>query len=353
MKDKSAMSNSLTERNTSLDLLRVLLMLMIVFGHSIYHGSWGGKLNDINGINNILTHMLYGFLIVHVDCFVILSGYFLHKKHFRLKRIYRLWWQMLFYSTAIYLVLVFIGISKFSAVQAIKALFPVTQGRYWFMTVYLLMYLLTPVMNAAIERMDEKEHRKALLIFFSVFIVLQNIVFWREFSTVNDRSPLLFCFLYFLGAYLYKYPIRRKMPWALCYCLLSLFNGASYFIMKYTVVQWIGSSSYASIFLSYNSVTVILSAFCLFMAFSRITIKSDRLVSISKLSPYVFGVYLIHDQQEMRPFLWYTVLKIPSISDKWFLIPVLFADAMLVFFISLMVEYGRKKITTRASYHKH
>ena len=66
----------LHERNVSLDVLRVLCMFLIVLGHAMFHGHVLQALTP-NSVNDCMTSVLRAFLSVHVNCFVLLSGWLL------------------------------------------------------------------------------------------------------------------------------------------------------------------------------------------------------------------------------------------------------------------------------------
>ena len=72
-------------RNISLDLLRILSMLLIILMHSIIHT---GVLEASSkaGIGTfVLVRFLYMLTQISVNCYVMLSGYFLVRSRFRLK----------------------------------------------------------------------------------------------------------------------------------------------------------------------------------------------------------------------------------------------------------------------------
>lgn len=197
--------NISTSRNASLDILRTLCMFLIVLGHSICHGQ---VLETVatNSANYFVVTAIYTFLMVHVNCFVLISGYFLCMHKFRLEKAISLWVQAFFWSVLLYVLLSVFGVIPFGIKSFIKTLLPFTQQRYWFVTSYLLMYFLVPFLNAAIHSMTKMQHATFLVTYFMIYIVLQNLVFWREFTSVNSSSPLFFAFLYIVAAYIRLYP---------------------------------------------------------------------------------------------------------------------------------------------------
>ena len=146
----------LHERNVSLDVLRVLCMFLIVLGHAMFHGHVLQALTP-NSVNDCMTSVLRAFLSVHVNCFVLLSGYFLCTQEFRPVRFFAIWGQAFFWSAALYLLLC-IGGAPFEGKTFLKACLPFTQKRYWFVTTYLLMYALAPLLNAAARAMSRRQH---------------------------------------------------------------------------------------------------------------------------------------------------------------------------------------------------
>ncbi len=326
------------ERNASLDVLRVLAMGMIVVGHCLLHG---GVLEAAAGslsTNYILTQTLYCMLRVHVNCFVLVSGYFLCTSTFRLSKWLKLWGTAFFWSLLIFALLCMTGNAAFSLVGLVKAFLPFSQQRYWFLTTYLLMYMLSPVCNAAIEKMTQKQHLMSLLGFFAVYICYQNLIFWREFTAMNPRDPLFFLFLYFVAAYIRKYPFRKKHPWLLGYLICVGFVAAWTIFEPVICTKLIGFEIGYTAFAGYHSIPYVLGSICFFMVFVQADIKGWIAKLAVALSPLTFGVYLIHDHPEMRTFLWQTLLRPYRFADSPVIIPIVLAISVSVFAACALCE---------------
>lgn len=164
------------ERNVSLDMLRVVVMFLIVLSHVMLHGKVLEQ-TEVFTTNYYVNYIIYAFISVHVNCFVLISGYFLSTKAFKYKQIFSLWGKMLFWSFFILLFLFAIGVVPFSFKTIIKALLPFTQQRYWFMTTYLLMYCLIPFLNAAISTLSKKQYQIALGLFFCYICCFTKCIF--------------------------------------------------------------------------------------------------------------------------------------------------------------------------------
>lgn len=337
------------ERNVSLDMLRVVVMLLIVLSHVMLHGKVLEN-TELFTVNYYLNYTIYAFISVHVNCFVLISGYFLSTKAFKYKQIFSFWRKMLFWSFFIFVFLVVIGAVPFSLKATIKVLLPFIQQRYWFMTTYLLMYCLIPLLNVAIGSMSKKQYQIALGLFFVVYIVLQNVFFWREFTSVNSRSPLFFAFLYLVGGYFRKYPIEKKVPWFRIYVACSILTAISRFVLSYVTMKIFGTMYGETIFYPYNSITMVIGSISLFMTFRNIKMSKDSVLGKIALwgSPLTLGVYLIHEQPEMRMWLW-SVLKPYQFANSSFpvLIVVLVGQAILVFGLCCLLEKIRIIVTEK------
>ncbi|MBR6533534.1 MAG: acyltransferase [Clostridia bacterium] len=331
-------------RNINLDLLRVLAMFFIVLSHSLLHTGILDSLTPTH-YNYYISYAVYGLIHVHVNCYVLLSGYFLSEKEFQFKKIKNLWAQAFFWSVIIFLFLN-IFVIDFSNKELIKTLLPFTQQRYWFLTTYILMYLFSPFLNNAIKNMDEKIFRKSLLLIFIIYIILQNIFFFRNFTSMSGGSPLFFIFLYLTAAYLKKYPIKRKAPWFLLYITFSLITICSNFIISFIPQTLTHNILPKTLLYSYNSITVYLSSICLFEFFIHLKINKSTFLTklVAFLSPLTFGIYLIHDHPNAREFIWNKLFPLKNISLSWHLIFCVIISSLIVFFISAILEYLRIKL---------
>ncbi len=247
------------ERNCSLDLLRVVSMIMIVMSHCIGHDIIPENMPTYNEF--LISNVFSSLLLVHVNCFVLVSGYFLCTSEFRLSKWLKLWGTMFFWSVLLFGIMCLSGNAAFSVNELVKTVMPFTQQRYWFITTYLLMYMLIPVCNKAIAGMSKKQHLIALISFFGVFILLQNIIVWREFTSMNSRDPIFFLFLYFVAAYVRKYPFKRKYPWFLGYMLYVLLIIAVSILKMNFFIRILGYDLWSYVSFGYSSVILRLQMF--------------------------------------------------------------------------------------------
>lgn len=84
-------------RDSNIELLRIVSMLMIVILHFLMHGRIL-KWSAFGSKEYAIYWMIEAFVFVCVNVFVIISGYFLCLSKFKVSRLTKVWFQVLFYS---------------------------------------------------------------------------------------------------------------------------------------------------------------------------------------------------------------------------------------------------------------
>ena len=297
------------EREAGFELLRITAMYMVVVLHYL------DRTAAQTGSLAVLQTVLESLCIPAVNVFVLISGYFLSAAAFSWRRPVRIIAQTLFYSILIPIVLAVLGAVSFSEVFGIyhiwSSVFPVQSGQYWFVTAYVVMACFSPLLNAALERMDRKDLRgmlAALILFFCVGKSLSPIRF------ASDRYGYdfgWFLVLYLIGGYIRRYgagPVRSaRAGWTLYLC-----SAAGTAVLE-TVLQRIGGglTYFASVPYHYNFLLCLTGALGLFCAFSHMHIREGKTAAlIRRISPAMLGVYLIHAQEDLadRWFPWMNML---------------------------------------------
>ncbi|MBQ7982534.1 MAG: acyltransferase family protein [Clostridia bacterium] len=103
-----------TKRNLSIDLLRILCMILVIVRHSLNHGGLIKESLIPGTPNYFICNILFAFCLVAVNCFVLITGYFQCTSTFKLKKLISTWSAAIIYSVTIYITLVMTGTIGFS-----------------------------------------------------------------------------------------------------------------------------------------------------------------------------------------------------------------------------------------------
>lgn len=333
------------ERDHSLDLLRILCMLLVVFQHFFVHGYYGGGQLRAGSLNWYLINLIYPFHLVCINCFVMLSGYFQCTKPFRLKRLVSIWVQVVVYSVGLYLAVVLLR-GGFSLRELGGYALPVITERYWFVTVYFLMYLVSPLLGRAIAAMSKRTHFLCCCILLGIFCAADTVAAFTGGTWADDGTSLgWFCVMYLTGAYLRLHvPTVPRHRWGFAvYAGCTIAVALSRFLAIIVTVRCFGRPSHTSLFYDFTSLLVIPASIGLFLAIRTIHVGNKAGKLISFLAPLSFGVYLIHDHPSVRPLLW-RWLKPYALADSLWMLPYAAVCIVGIFSVCCGIEWVRQKL---------
>lgn len=335
-------------RNASLDLLRILSMAMVIMRHVFIHGGLKENLEPFS-FNFFIGNTICALCSVCVNCFVLISGYFLCQARFQLRRIVTIWGLAFFYSVSIYLFLVLASGDAISGTKLARSCLVFSFKQYWFVTVYLLLLLLSPFLNKMICAMTKREHGILCVLLLLVFSVLANVIYICDFSGVDGGYSLtFFCVLYILSAYFRLYIPERwnKKAHALVgfgYVFFSLLIVGECALAYFVTPHIWGEPKLTSLFSSYNSIACVGATLCLFQFFRGLNLGEGMKRVVSIFAPLAFAVYLIHDHPEVRKPLW-DILSPARFADSPFMTVYIVLCVAGIFLICCLIEYIRRAL---------
>lgn len=335
-------SGTKREREFNLELLRIVSMVMIITMHFLGHG----RVLEAAGIMS--PQFVFGWLLealsfASVNCYVLISGYFLCRSKITMKKLLLIICHVLVYSAGIYLGLVLTKQIEFDGYKFLYTLLPILTRQYWFATLYAGLYILSPILNKAIRGMTRQQMQISLVILASVFCILPNLVYFVDaLSFGGGEGVVWFVVLYFTGAYfqLHYQPNYQMGRWIAAFFLIAGVLALSKLSLT-MVYQWTAVRYYleeSGIFFRYNSILVYPASVALFLVFLNLRITNHRFKKfIAVFAPTTFGVYLIHDNQYLRKLLWDAVNAPSHMLEIWF-IPYAAAVIVLIFLVGSLID---------------
>ena len=130
------------KRNTNIEILRIISMVMIVFHHFAVHGDFSFE-NNMISIPRLWIDLISMGGKIGVDVFVLISGYFLvndNEKLFNCRKILKFVGQVCFYSIGIYALFLMTHRTDLDMRSLIYSLFPITYSSYWFTRLFKCLW---------------------------------------------------------------------------------------------------------------------------------------------------------------------------------------------------------------------
>jgi surface polysaccharide O-acyltransferase-like enzyme len=149
------------ERKVGIEILRILSMYMVLILHYKLHQN----VSSLTDINYKIANFVDILCVCAVNCYVLISGYFLSKGETSIKKLIKTLSPVWFYSITILIVNLLLTEDVIKYNNLLKFIFPVTLGEYWFVLSYTLLYLLTPFLKKVIDNSERKELKSLIIIF--------------------------------------------------------------------------------------------------------------------------------------------------------------------------------------------
>lgn len=275
-----------TQRNSSVEILRFILMFFIVIWHSIVHGI------DLPHIDNIphwgfayyLELILCTITCISVDCFMFISGYY--GIRFTWKGLLSIVFFCMFYSIGI----AFLNKDIITSHHWMGILCPLSTSRWWFMSSYIIVFLLSDLIERHIMQLTK---RTFLLIICLIYVLHLYHLVIGKISGEPSGSYTLMIAIYLAGRYYSKYGHLLRKPWTTYLTSTLLMIGLiSFLLYQTTIPQSVIWQVY-----NYANPLILLASISLFELFRRRCFISEK---INYLSGSVLSIYLITDSQFVR-----------------------------------------------------
>lgn len=309
------------QRESNFELLRIVSMLLVLLIHytPVRITDMTGGIYLANNIwQDILNLELKSLSFVCVNCFVLISGYFGIK--LKLGSFLNLLFQMIFWSAVCvaFAVTVF-GVPNISIVR--DFLNNIVCG--WFPQAYLILFVLSPMLNAFVKSCSERDLGRYIILFYILSTIGGYLMGWNNYN--EGMSALSLIGLYLIGAYLristYKLFTFKARTDLLIYLGLGFGMVALNMLM---IKVGISSSPYGYL----NPIVIIMSVY-LFLFFKKINIGHNKFINF--LSASAFSIYLFH----------YNPLCFGKICEVWTWINLNFGvlSSLCVAFLSFVGIY--------------
>lgn len=320
------------ERLSNIELLRIIAMTLVLVVHADSFSL--GCPQDATSINSITRMVFQCLAVTCVDIFVLISGWFGINP--TIKGAAKYLFQWLFFSIGIYVCMTLWGHIPFNK-EGFTNCFIFNIGGYWFVGSYLILYFLSPVLNAGINNIKREQLKWIIIIFF----LFQSIFSWcflhSEFA--HGYSTISFIGLYLLARYIKIYQpsfINYKRIYYLItfgglILLNTVFLGIAIFLHRGGIPT--------RIMMFYDTPTTIMASLALLLFFSKLDIRSRF---VNWVASSCFAVYLLHTH--------YLLLGkyadiVRHLYDTYYGVKTLImigAFIVLTFMISIIIDQIRK-----------
>ena len=197
-KDVSAYSH----RNSNLELFRIIVMLLIVAHHYVVNsGLMPVIMEDFPSAKSTFL-ILFGCAgKIGINCFVLITGYFMCTSHITLRKALKLLLQIEFYNLAFFCIFVATGYIDITPKAIFNGLAPITALKDGFVACYIVFFCFIPFLNILIKGMNQKQCQILLILCLTIFSIFPQTIIPISYSYIS-----WFMVVYLIAAYFRLYP---------------------------------------------------------------------------------------------------------------------------------------------------
>ncbi len=282
-------------RESNIELLRVISMVMIFVYHYCVHGSIL-KVGSYT-INKLVALFLSIGGRVGVNLFILIMGYFMINSKFKIKKLLKLMLQVFIYSILLAVISVYRLQTNFKAINIY--LKPILYNGYWFVTAYVTTYIFSPFLNKLVKVLKKENCKKLIIIGGFILSIIPTV-----FSITFIYTDLIwFVYMYIIGSYIGEYDIKfknKKTP--LIVSILYLIVTYGTIIVTIALNKYFNKNFDIMHFTGLYSTLGLIGSICLFIVFKNINIKSNKIINF--LAKVSFATYLLSDHTLYKNIFW-------------------------------------------------
>ena len=276
------------ERDSNLELLRILTMFFIVAHHYVVNSGLTNQnviFSDPKSMKSVFLLLFGAWGKSGINCFVLFSGFFMCKSKITLKKFLKLFLEYKFYQIIIYFIFLITKYIEFDIIDFAKEVIPIYNISGNFTSCYLVFFLVIPFLNILVNNMNERQHILLLIWCFFVYVVLGTLPGF--YIKMNYAS--WFIVLYLLSSYIRIYP-KKIFDNIKFWCIASIAS-ISLSAISVVLLNFLFNGEFFYEFVEdSNTFLAVCVGLSLFMYFKNIKIKNNK--TINKIASTTFEYYV-------------------------------------------------------------
>lgn len=328
-------------RLSNLELYRIIVMLLIIAHHYVVNSGVYAVIGETPWTPASLGLLLFGaWGKTGINCFVLITGYFMCKSEISAKKFFKLFLQIMFYRIVFNIIFWVTSYNPFTLKGLLLCLIPIRSINTGFSPAFLIFFLCIPFLNILIRNMTERRHVLLLCLMFFLYVFLGTL---PGFS-VRMNYVSWFCVLYLISSYIRLYPKKifdSTKLWGVLTLVCLAASAATVVFFTYTKAHF-GFGSFYSFVQDSNTFLAVATGVASFMFFKNIKIPTSKF--INTVSSTCFGVLLIHaNSDSMRQWLWNDTLKNARMYSSPYLALHAVLSVIAIFSVCCVIDLVRIK----------
>lgn len=288
--------NTLTnKRIAGIDIVKTLAVFFVVCVHFFLNSKYYSA--PVDSLNIVLQAYVRRIVLTAVPLFIMSTGFLEYKKLYT-KGFYKKLLKVIVpyvLITLIFVVLRSFGSDTLDLKNAVKSFFDFSGINYaWYVNMYIGLFLMMPIFNAAISSLDRKAHFSVIIALIVVISlpqtlnpIVDNVEALQFIYAPNWWKSIYPVLYYFLGAYIGKYRVHMKR-W------LCIIEAAAIPVLDVVILYFMNKVKFNNwLFTDYGYFLCVLESLFIFMLFCNADIKHSFPKKVfQRISSITLYIYL-------------------------------------------------------------
>lgn len=340
------MENKKWLRNSGVEILKIIAIFLIVISHvtqtlyTINPAFPSDYVLEVKYASKNIQHLILTWFSTFGSqgnlIFLVSSAWFLlDSKKNNSKKITYILFDVWIISVFFLIVFKILNIYPIGLKEIIKSIFPTIFALNWYITCYLLLYLIYPYLNEIIYKRTKAELLTCVFIMFVLYQGINYIHYGHFFPSSLIEFIVVYFEIAYIKLYLKKYSQNIKIN--VIILLLSIiaipiliiftnFLGMNITFFQDKLQHWGGN----------HCPFILINSICLFNIFNNIKFHSKIINFISSLS---LLIYIFHEnyfvREYLRPNIWIYIYKNYGYNN---VVLINLLISIFIFFISIFVS---------------
>lgn len=336
-------------RNSGVEILKIIAVFLIVISHvtqtlytinPIFSSEY---VLEVKYASKNIQHLILAWFSTFGSqgnlIFLVSSAWFLlDSKKNNIKKVIQILFDVWIISVCFFIIFKILNVYPISLKDTIKSFFPTIFALNWYITCYLLLYLIYPYLNEIIYKRTKAELLTCIFFMFIFYQGINYIHYGHFFSSALIEFVIVYFEVAYVKLYLVKYNKNIKIN--IIVFLLSVvaipllilftnFLGMHIDFFQDKLQHWGGN----------ECPFILITSICMFNIFQNIKFHNKIINFVSSLS---LLIYIFHEnyfvRTYLRPNIWIYIYKNYGYNNVIF-IDILIAVAIFLISIVISVLY--------------
>ena len=328
-------------RASNIELLRIISMILIIMHHFSVHGCFPFT-PDLT-FNKVFLQVFGLGGKAGVVAFVMITGYFMISSSLKLHKFAKLVGQIWFYSIAMLGMAMGLGLDTVTSRNMMLALLPIG-AMSWFAQNFLVLYLLTPVINRVLHWLQHTYYVILLVVSTVIWFLMPTVLnLWPNVphTTFGFKHIFSFVVFYSLGAYIKLYGSHITKKIGIIFTAIGFVEAFLGDILVDVLAMTNPVYMKQIFYFTQNDYGFfqLLLGIGVFIIFLKAKITYRPWINV--VASTTFGIYLLHDNKLFLHYMWDNALATYQYYDSLVLPLYAIFVVALIFVVGMTLDYVR------------